>query len=734
MPDSRSVDRSRRVFAFAVLAALVMGSAAPAQEKPAADGAFVTVASPIDEKEFERLKADINRLRADPARPVKTIVFDFNPEGKDASSPNFGGPYELAKFIRDLANNGVKTVAFVRAKLTGHSVLPAIACADLVMSNDAGRLGPVVDQDSQLPEPAERKIYAEFAGRLRRGVVAKMLDKSVAIFGGTDDQGTYVYFASDDDDPTFVNAKARRPVAALPPGVLGSYTAAEATTYQLCTAFAETREQVAALYNISAGGLKADLLNGRTPKPTRIEIDDKIDDALKAKLRRQFDSVRRENENTVFLVIRRGDGDASSAAEIAAEIANLQDANGQPIRTVAVLTGPTKDLAVLLTLACSEIVMYKGEADSATLGPCKGVLDGSTAPKANIEAFRAALVETAERQRTSQLIARGFIESDLVVLRVRNSKTNGREIMTPDQVEAANDRDGKVWVVESTIKEKGELLELKAQTAKEFGIASRLIATNDPADALKSYGFDPKAVRTLESHWLDSVAAFLRRWEISALLIIIGIGGVIMELKAPGLAVPGIVAAICFVLFFWSQSKLSGDIVYLAVLLFILGIALMGVEIFILPGFGVCGISGILLLLTGLVLATVDKVPQTTEEWRGFGMGIIEYGLTFAGGVSLAFLFARFLPKIPYANRIMLKAPVDSGDGGEPLANVPGAEKAALLLGRTGTALSMLRPAGSARFGDIITDVVSEGGYIAAETAIVVVEVEGNRIVVAPAR
>ena len=731
MSDSRSVDRSRRVLALALVALFAMGTSAPAQEKPAADGAFVTVASPIDEKEFERIRADINRLRADPVRPVTTVVFDFNPEGKDASSPNFGGPYGLAKFIRDLANNGVKTVAFVHAKLTGHSVLPAIACADLVMSEDGGRLGPVVDQDSQLPEPNERKIYADFAGQLRRGVVSKMLDKSVAIFGGLENQ-SQVYFAS--DDPDFENANARSPVAALPPGVLGSYTAREASTYQLCTAIAETREQVAALYNISASGLKADLLNGRTPKPTRIDIDDKIDDALKAKLRRQFDSVRRENENTVFLVIRRGDGDASAAAEIAAEIATLQDAKGQPIRTVAVLTGPTKDLAVLLTLACSEIVMYKGEADQATLGSCKGVLDGSTAPKANIEAFRSALVETAERQRTSVLIARGFVESDLVVLRVRNSKTNGREIMTPEQVEAANDREGKVWMAEATIKEKGELLELKAQIAKELGIASRLIGTNDPADALKSYGFDPKAVRTLESHWLDSVAAFLRRWEISALLIIVGIGGIIMELKAPGLAVPGIIAAICFVLFFWSQSKLSGDIVYLAVLLFILGIALMGVEIFILPGFGVCGISGILLLLIGLVLATVDKVPQTSSEWRGFGMGIVEYGLTFAGGVSLAFLFARFLPKIPYANRIMLKAPSDIGATGEPLANVPGAEKAALLLGRTGTALSMLRPAGSARFGDIITDVVSEGGYIAAETAIVVVEVEGNRIVVAPAR
>jgi membrane-bound ClpP family serine protease len=199
-------------------------------------------------------------------------------------------------------------------------------------------------------------------------------------------------------------------------------------------------------------------------------------------------------------------------------------------------------------------------------------------------------------------------------------------------------------------------------------------------------------------------------------------------LKAPGLVVPGVIAAICFILFFWAQTQLGGQLIYLAIMLFLLGLALLGVEIFLIPGFGVTGVCGILLILAGLVLAGIDKAPESTGDWADLIRKMLTYGLTMAGAGVLAFVLSRYLPKIPYANRLMLVPPEDRPETEE--ATLPGVDAAVALLGQVGTATSMLRPAGTAKFGDRYIDVVTEGDFIPPGTPVQVVEVEGTRIVV----
>ena len=155
---------------------------------------------------------------------------------------------------------------------------------------------------------------------------------------------------------------------------------------------------------------------------------------------------------------------------------------------------------------------------------------------------------------------------------------------------------------------------------------------------------------------------------MSILLVIIGIAGLVLELKAPGLIIPGVIAAICFVLFFWAQTQLGGQLIYLAIMLFLLGLALVGIEIFLIPGFGVTGVSGILLILAGLVLAGLDKAPESTADWADLVGKMLRYGLTMAGAGVLAFLLSRYLPKIPYANRLMLVPPEDKSEVDEDIA------------------------------------------------------------------
>src|SRR5581483_8849659 len=142
------------------------------------------------------------------------------------------------------------------------------------------------------------------------------------------------------------------------------------------------------------------------------------------------------------------------------------------------------------------------------------------------------------------------------------------------------------------------------------------------------------------------------------------------------------IAALCFVLYFWAHSQLAGQITMLAVLLFVLGIILVGVEVFVLPGLGITGISGVLLILVSLALVTLEKKPETTQEWLSFGKTLSTFGLGLMGAMVAAFVMAWYLPHIPYASRLVLRPPVDD--------NEEAAEFSESGLGLTTPAASML--------------------------------------------
>src|SRR5208282_1050532 len=125
---------------------------------------------------------------------------------------------------------------------------------------------------------------------------------------------------------------------------------------------------------------------------------------------------------------------------------------------------------------------------------------------------------------------------------------------------------------------------------------------------------DPSRVRVARDDWLDKVAEFFREPLVRIFLVMIGIAGLILELKMPGIGLPGVIAALSFVLFFWAHSFV-GQFTMLAVLLFVLGVILIGLEVFVLPGFGVTGISGIILIISSLVLVTLERMPESNEDW-----------------------------------------------------------------------------------------------------------------------
>ncbi|MBY0457499.1 MAG: hypothetical protein K2V38_09200, partial [Gemmataceae bacterium] len=341
-----------------------------------------------------------------------------------------------------------------------------------------------------------------------------------------------------------------------------------------------------------------------------------------------------------------------------------------------------------------------------------------------LDAQRKAVRDLAERRGYPGVLYEGLLDRNLEVVRAegQGANRNKRKLMTRVEFETAKKTEPGLWKdkEEKVVKPPGVPLKLTATLAGELGFA-RVVSGGGVDDVTGAYGY-PKA-KSPDPGWLDKFAEFLRIPAVTIILVMIGFIGLILELKVPGLTVPGIVAALCFILVFWSQSRFSGEMFVLALLLFIMGLVLIGLEVFVLPGFGVCGISGILAMLAALTLVTLDRAPTNAAEWVNFGVKISTYLFAMmAAGVG-AFVIARFLPQVPYANRMMLAPPGEEGQPAE--VQLPGASEAMELLGAVGTSTTALRPAGVVRFGEKFVDVVSDGGFIPSGARVQVIAVEG---------
>jgi membrane-bound ClpP family serine protease len=351
---------------------------------------------------------------------------------------------------------------------------------------------------------------------------------------------------------------------------------------------------------------------------------------------------------------------------------------------------------------------------------------------ASPDLVRDSLKQLAQEQGYPPLVFQGLLDPDLEIYRVRSQKgTTERRFVTKEELDADRQGGEQKWVNEGQVKAAGQLLELTAAKAKDYGIARHVLDNpRELKELYAHYGVEPEKVRHAGPDWVDALANFLGDPVVAMFLVIIGVTCLILELKMPGVGVPGVIAALCFVLFFWSQSQMNGQVTLLAVLLFLLGLVLIGIEVFIIPGFGVTGISGLLLVLAGLGLATVDHMPQTSEEWVNFGGTLTTFGIGLIVAAAAAVAAARYLPHIPYANRLVLSPPGEKDGVEDATAAAAAGDSLVSLLGAVGTAATVLRPAGMARFGDAYVDVVTEGGYVPAGARVQVVEIEGNRVVV----
>jgi hypothetical protein len=351
-------------------------------------------------------------------------------------------------------------------------------------------------------------------------------------------------------------------------------------------------------------------------------------------------------------------------------------------------------------------------------------------------------MQVARDQGYPEVLARGMLDHEVVIHAVvSTSGESRRKFMSKEELDAETQKEKPEWRNREVVKpvnrnELHKYLALTPETARTFGLIpddpvenNRAVVKNEQ-DVYALYNLNANEVKLAKNDWLDAVGDFLRWPVVSVFLVGIGVLCLILELKMPGVSLPGVIAAVCFVLFFWAYS--GSTMGMLAILLFILGLVLIGVEIFLLPGFTAPGIIGVLLIIASIGMAAYGQWPRTTDDWVGFGKTLSPFGVSILVAIIGAFVAARYLPSIPFANRLILRPPGQpavEGEEPEPPTETVRAELAALL-GAIGVAATPLRPAGKVQFGEQFVDVVAEGSFVQPGTRVQVVEIEGNRVVV----
>ena len=336
----------------------------------------------------------------------------------------------------------------------------------------------------------------------------------------------------------------------------------------------------------------------------------------------------------------------------------------------------------LIALSTSRIYMRPASVIGAAT-PVDGT--GTKAPEKIVSAMRSQMRALAESNGLEPEVAAAMVDEDIEI-------------------------DG---VVES-----GKLLTLTTEEAVEIGYAE---AIEDLDALLVELGHEGATVVTLELNWAERLVRFFSSSLVSPFLLSLGFLGLLIEIRTPTFGLAGTMGLISLGLFFGSNM-----IVGLAgledVLIVGAGLVLLGIEAFVVPGFGIFGVAGIVAILAGLYMSLLGNIPTMPDFTRA--AWVLTSSMLLLIGSAWALI--RTLPSSSRLaeSGIFLLAKTASATGYES------AEVRSDLVGKHGTAITDLRPAGTALVGDERIDVVSESEWISAGTPVRILSAEGYRHIV----
>ncbi len=416
-----------------------------------------------------------------------------------------------------------------------------------------------------------------------------------------------------------------------------------------------------------------------------VDIEGEVDRGMFLFVSRALSSISDSEEEPPVLVLQVSTH--GGRIDMATEIRDAILAYPGP--SIAYVNPRAISAGALISLAADKIIMAPGSSIGAVT-PVTGT--GEEASRKVVSYMRGEMRGTAEQRGRDPLIAEAMVDKEFKL----------------DESYPFFER---------------RPLTLTTREAVEIGFVDGSAGSIE--EALEKSGFPDLTIESLEPNASESFLDFLNHPIMNSILIMIGLGGLFFAVKTGHAGIGLLIGLASLALFFTSQYVV--DLTNLIeMIIFVAGLLLLAAEIFVVPGFGVVGISGLLLMITGLFLALVGSLDVL--EVADVTQPLYTLAGAFAGFFVLAWAMYKYLPHSSRFRKFSLLGESVSTSTGVPYS----AEDLSGFIGRVGQVVSTLRPAGVVRFGEESVDVVSESGLVRSGEEVIVTSVVGRRVVVSP--
>lgn len=685
-------------------------------------GFIVQVDLPLVGQRSENVKQQIDRIvkanESAAQRPIVVLHFRSRPltnvpGNQDDGSSSRGSQFEsclfLARYLSDIPR--ARLVAYFSEAIEGHALLPILACEEIVAAGTASLGRATIDEPLDgLVEAA----YREIAGRrelLPMPVVMTMLktDAEAYTVSLANSPTSKVVSRSQLDEEREAGRELSTDTI-WTGGALATYTGTEMRRHDWIAGTASDSIELASIL-----GLKSTLRTSRQLprqwKPTLVTITGELTSGRVNQIVRSLSQQIADNE-TNFLLVRVEP--TSCRLQDATRLASfLAQQDSEAFYSVGVVSGNVAGPAGLIAIACDEAVLLT----SASVGP--PIEDnGNPASDTAVQRVLDDLSRTTQRPLPFMF---ALIDSGVDVNEYIQQESGRKAIFTDRQI--AQQADANLWLVKDRVAG-GEAIE------PSVAVRYRLFDSVDSTESvtLGRLGVD-SIPEELSSPWIDSaIQSVLAQSWLPRLLLTLGFFALMAELGNPGISVGGLLATFCFVGFFWIEG-LNGNVEALEVLLFIGGLVALAVEIFVLPGFGVFGIGGLLMLLVSVVLASQTFIwPTTSSQLSEVSVNLFWVACLALGGMIGLLFMHKHLERSPLLKWVTL-LPNDEDEAADLDIRETLAHRDHLL-GQEGITTTRLNPSGKAQFGRDIVAVVGTGKMIRSGAAVRVVEVRGPLVLV----
>lgn len=410
-----------------------------------------------------------------------------------------------------------------------------------------------------------------------------------------------------------------------------------------------------------------------------MKIDQEIDPRMNRYTELALDKAEEIEADYVVIEMDTYGGALNDADDIRTRILNFEKPVYVWINKDAASAG------ALISIACDSIYMTKG----ASIGAATVVTaDGAAAPDKYQSYMRSIMRSTAEAKGRDPKIAEAMVDQNIEV----------------DSVSTA-----------------GQVITFSTSEAIKFGFCEAQLDNID--EVMARAGVEEYEISEFELDGAEKIIALFLNPAISGILILIIIGGIYFELQTPGVGFPILASFVAAVLYF-TPYYLNGLAENWEIIMFFLGVALLAAEIFVIPGFGIAGILGLIFTIGSLVLVMLNN---DTFDFSFVNSGDLFIAVSTTimglfGAIIVMFIGGVRLTNSQFFNRIALQDVQDTAQGYS--SNF----KSESFIGKTGVTYTVLRPSGKVMIEDNIYDAFTRGNYIEKGTAIEVIGEEGNSV------